>query len=70
MNADPNNRAKAENPAFTEEVGSGETMVIPLVEETARIEKRAVETGRVRVSTHTDTVEQVLRDTLRVLGRA
>ena len=39
--------------------------VIPVVEETARIEKRAVETGRVRVSTHTDTVEQVLRETLR-----
>src|SRR3954465_9597176 len=39
--------------------------VIPVVEETARIDKRAVETGRVRVSTHTDTVEQVLRETLR-----
>jgi uncharacterized protein (TIGR02271 family) len=43
----------------------GETVLIPLVEETARIEKRAVETGRVRVSTHTDMVEQVLRETLR-----
>src|SRR4051812_30734258 len=39
--------------------------VIPVVEETARIEKRAVEKGRVRVSTHTDTAEQVLRETLR-----
>jgi stress response protein YsnF len=39
--------------------------VIPVAEETARIEKRAIETGRVRVGTHTDTVEQVLRETLR-----
>src|SRR5215210_1851655 len=39
--------------------------VISVVEETARIEKRAVETGRVRVSTHTDTVEQKLHETLR-----
>jgi uncharacterized protein (TIGR02271 family) len=39
--------------------------VIELVEETARIEKRLVETGRVRVSTRTETTEQVLRETLR-----
>jgi len=39
--------------------------VIPVVEETARIEKRAVEKGRIRVSTHTEAVEQVLRETLR-----
>ncbi|MDR7039186.1 uncharacterized protein (TIGR02271 family) [Methylobacterium sp. BE186] len=44
---------------------SGAETVIPVVEETAHIEKRAVETGRVRVSTHTDTVEQILRETLR-----
>ena len=37
----------------------------PLIEETARIDKRAVETGRVRVSTHTETIDQVLRETLR-----
>lgn len=48
-----------------EEVRVGDTVLIPVVEETARIEKRAVETGRVRVGTHTDTVEQVLRETLR-----
>ncbi len=52
-------------PTSTDEVTAGETVVIPVVEETARIEKRAIETGRVRVSTHTDTVEQVLRETLR-----
>jgi len=38
--------------------------VIELVEETARIEKRVVETGRVRVSTRTETTEQILRETL------
>ncbi|MCJ2009330.1 YsnF/AvaK domain-containing protein [Methylobacterium sp. J-092] len=40
-------------------------MTLPLIEETARIDKRAVETGRVRVSTRTETTEQVLRETLR-----
>ncbi|MCJ2089302.1 YsnF/AvaK domain-containing protein, partial [Methylobacterium sp. E-005] len=30
-----------------------------------RIDKRAVETGRVRVSTRTETVDEVLRETLR-----
>ncbi|MCR0982092.1 YsnF/AvaK domain-containing protein [Roseomonas populi] len=43
---------------------SAET-VLPLVEEALRIEKRAVETGRVRVSLSTETVEEVLRETLR-----
>jgi stress response protein YsnF len=47
------------------EVAVGETRTIPVVEETARIEKRAVETGRVRVSTRTETVDQVLRESLR-----
>lgn len=39
--------------------------VLPLVEETLRVEKRVVETGRVRVGLRTDIVEDVLRDTLR-----
>ena len=47
------------------EVALGEEVVLPLVEETARIEKRAVETGRVRVSTRTESVDQILRETLR-----
>ena len=47
------------------EVALGEEVVLPLIEETARIDKRAVETGRVRVSTHTETIDQVLRETLR-----
>lgn len=46
-----------------EAVGS-EELVLPIVEETARIEKRAVEKGRVRVRTHTATTEQVLRESL------
>lgn len=47
------------------EVALGETLTIPVVEETARIEKRAVETGRVRVRTHTEALDQVLRENLR-----
>ncbi|MCJ2115682.1 YsnF/AvaK domain-containing protein [Methylobacterium sp. J-001] len=47
------------------EVAVGEEAVLPLIAETARIDKRAVETGRVRVSTRTETVEEVLRETLR-----
>jgi stress response protein YsnF len=43
----------------------GESLTIPIVEETARIGKRTVETGRVRVSTRTETTEEVLRGTLR-----
>jgi hypothetical protein len=37
---------------------------IPLVEEEVRISKRAVETGRVRVSTVVDEHEEVVRDLL------
>ena len=47
------------------EVAPGETLTIPVVEETARIETRSVETGRVRVRTHTEALDQVLRETLR-----
>lgn len=47
------------------EVALGEEVVLPLIEETARIDKRVVETGRVRVSTRTETIEQVLRESLR-----
>lgn len=39
--------------------------VIPLVEEVLRLSKRTVETGRVRVSLTTETVEEILRETLR-----
>ena len=39
--------------------------VISLVEETAHVDKRLVETGRVRIRTHTEVTEQVLRETLR-----
>ncbi|WP_375459633.1 YsnF/AvaK domain-containing protein [uncultured Enterovirga sp.] len=43
---------------------AGQTTV-PIVEEEAHIEKRQVESDRVRVSTHTDLVEEHLRETLR-----
>jgi stress response protein YsnF len=39
--------------------------VVPLAEETLHVGKRRVETGRVRVSLTTETVEQVVRETLR-----
>jgi len=38
---------------------------VPLAEEILHIGKRTVETGRVRISLSTETVEDVLRDTLR-----
>ena len=49
----------------TTDVAAGEEVVVPVIEETARIVKRAVETGRVRVNTRTETVEQILRENLR-----
>lgn len=60
----PKAAAVASSPSG-ERIEAGDATVIPIVEETTRIEKRAVETGQVRVSTHTDTIEQVLRETLR-----
>lgn len=57
-----------EGPATTARVldrDAASELVIPVVEERARIDKRAVETGRVRVSTRTETTEQVLRESLR-----
>src|SRR4051794_1340533 len=47
------------------QVEAGEAAVIPVIEETARIDKRAIETGRVRVRTTTEETEQVLHETLR-----
>lgn len=42
-----------------------ENAVIPLLEETAHVSKRLVETGRVRVRTQTEVTEHILRETLR-----
>jgi stress response protein YsnF len=42
-----------------------EETVLPVVEETLRLDKRVVETGRVRVSLSTEVEEEVLRETLR-----
>ncbi|MFJ7441440.1 YsnF/AvaK domain-containing protein [Methylorubrum thiocyanatum] len=46
------------------ELRSGEELVLPIVEETAHIEKRLREKGRVRVSTQTETINNVLRESL------
>jgi stress response protein YsnF len=42
--------------------------VVPLVEETATVHKRETVTGRVRVQTHTDTVEELVRAEIRREG--
>jgi stress response protein YsnF len=39
--------------------------VLPIVEETLHVDKRLVETGRVRVSLSTSVEEEILRETLR-----
>ena len=62
--ASPSDKLPSEQRTDFED-GTVSEVVIPVVEETARIEKRVVEAGRVRVSTHTDTIEQVLRESLR-----
>jgi stress response protein YsnF len=41
-----------------------ERQVIPLAEETVRVDKRQTVSGRVRVRTQADSVEQVVRETL------
>lgn len=53
-------------PTSSRLLASGRTEeVIPLVEEVLHLSKRTVETGRVRVSLITETVEETLRETLR-----
>jgi uncharacterized protein (TIGR02271 family) len=47
--------------ALTSSAGTVSEEVIPLVEETATVGKRQVVTGRVRVQTVTDTIEDVAR---------
>lgn len=41
--------------------GEAEILTVPLVEEHAEVELRSVEKGRVRVSTHTEVVEEHIR---------
>lgn len=41
-----------------------ETEIIPLAEETLRLDKRRVITGKVRISTETDVVEELARASL------
>ena len=51
-------------PASGSLLASGRTEeVIPLVEEIVHLGKRTAETGRVRVSLTTETVEETLRET-------
>lgn len=47
------------------ELAVGDAVTIPVIEETTRIDKRVIETGRVRMQTRTETIEEVLRETLR-----
>ncbi|MHC2109089.1 YsnF/AvaK domain-containing protein [Methylobacterium sp. CM6246] len=49
----------------TAQITASETRTIPVIEETARIEKRTVETGRVRVRTETETQDCILHESLR-----
>jgi stress response protein YsnF len=51
---DPEESLRSDSRTATEEV-------VPLIEETASIRKREVVTGRVRVRTVTDTVEEIAR---------
>jgi stress response protein YsnF len=45
------------------QLATGESLTIPVVEETARIEKQVTATGRIRV--RTETHDQILRESLR-----
>jgi uncharacterized protein (TIGR02271 family) len=49
---------------MADERRDGEVERIPIVEEEARIEKRVVEGGRVRVHTSVEERQQILRETL------
>ena len=46
-------------------VEGGTEEVLPLVEERLLVGRRIVETGRIRVSTRTETAEELIRETLR-----
>ena len=57
--------ARAREAAEITELAVGDVVTVPVIEETAGVGTRAVETGRVRVRTATETVEEVLRESLR-----
>ncbi|GJE52459.1 hypothetical protein GOFOIKOB_5530 [Methylobacterium tardum] len=69
MTAHEPNQREQRQPTHQDEaptqLATGESLAIPVVEETARIEKQVVETGRVRVRTETETHDQILRESLR-----
>jgi stress response protein YsnF len=55
-----------DNPRSPEPLGGAEAVeVVPVVEETASVSKRQVPTGKVRVHTHVDTVQELARASLR-----
>jgi stress response protein YsnF len=55
-----------DNPSSPEPLGDAEAVeVVPVVEETATVLKRQVTTGKVRVHTHVDTVQELARASLR-----
>jgi stress response protein YsnF len=55
-----------DNPSSPEPLGDAEQVeVLPVVEETATVSKRQVTTGKVRVHTHVDTVQELARASLR-----
>ena len=57
--------ARTREAAEITELAVGDVVTVPVIEETASVGTRAVETGRVRVRTATETVEEVLRESLR-----
>jgi stress response protein YsnF len=55
-----------DNPSSSKPLGGAEAVeVVPIVEETASVSKRQVATGKVRVHTHVDTVQELARASLR-----
>jgi stress response protein YsnF len=68
VSPDPINGGRGESLARPSEgrlAGERVEEIVPLVEETVQIGKRAVETGRVRVSITTEAAEETVRTTLR-----
>ena len=56
--------ATSDTPASTAPEVAPETGVVQVLEEVASVSKHAVVTGRVRISTRTETLAEVVRDTL------
>ena len=73
MNVSDPDARDAEGASFVagiEHLRAGESVTLPIIKETARIGKRMVETGRVRVQTRTETSEQVGPVASHAVGRS